>query len=61
MSKPDPRARAERMAYSLGITLFLREDGTIAQNPPGEKIKPPPSALPTDQGHTPYAVAAAKP
>jgi hypothetical protein len=51
------RAAAERMAYSLGIALYLRPDGTIAQFPPGERIAPPANALPTPHGLGPLAAA----
>lgn len=36
----DRKAIALRMADGLGITLYLREDGTITQHPPGEEINP---------------------
>lgn len=55
------RQKAEQLAYSLGIALYLRPDGTIGQSPPGELIAPPPSAVPTMHGHTVRAEASAAP
>jgi hypothetical protein len=35
---------AERVAYSLGMNVYLREDGSIAQHPPGQEIRAPASS-----------------
>jgi hypothetical protein len=55
------RAIAEGMTYALGIALYLDEDGTISQFGPGERIEPPPNALPTGHGHGARPEAAATP
>jgi hypothetical protein len=47
------RRRAERLANTLHIPLFLRADGEIARFPPGERIEPSPRALPTSHWHEP--------
>jgi hypothetical protein len=44
------RERAEMLAYSLGISIFLGEDGRLSQNGPGEEIRPPASAHPLPRG-----------
>jgi hypothetical protein len=51
------RREAERLTYALGIPLYLRDDGQIAQFPPGERIEPPPAALPTPHTCKPQAAA----
>jgi hypothetical protein len=35
---------AEQVAHSLGMNVYLREDGTIAQHPPGKLVEAPASA-----------------
>lgn len=35
---------AERVAYSLGINVYLSDDGKITQHPPGQEIRAPASA-----------------
>jgi hypothetical protein len=55
------RRRAEAMAYSLGIALYLRDDGTFGQFPPGERIDPAPGSTPIGHGHGRSAEAAAAP
>ena len=61
---PDPailRRRAASMAYSLGIALYITVDGRISQHPPGERIEPPPGAVPTAHGHGNHAEVKAQP
>lgn len=55
------RRKAEELAYSLGIALYLRDDGTIAQFGPGELIDPGPRSRPLGHGHGTKAEAAAAP
>lgn len=38
--------QAMQLAWSLGIKLYLRDNGTIAQRPPGKLIDPGPRAGP---------------
>jgi hypothetical protein len=56
-SSGDQRRKAEKLTYTLGIPLYLRDDGQIAQTPPGERIEPPPAALPTPHTRAPQAAA----
>ncbi|HJU18991.1 MAG TPA: hypothetical protein VJ770_21255 [Stellaceae bacterium] len=51
------RKKALDLAYMLGIPLYLRSDGGIAQFPPGERIEPPQGAVPTPHGRGPQAAA----
>ena len=55
------RRRAERQAYSLGIALYITVDGRISQHPPGERIDPPPGAVPLMGAHGNHAEAKAQP
>jgi hypothetical protein len=38
---------AEKVANSLGINVYVREDGKIAQHPPGQEVRAPASSKPT--------------
>lgn len=61
---PDPailRRRAATMAYALGIALYVTADGRISQHPPGERIEPPPGAVPLMHAHGSYAEAKTQP
>ncbi len=40
---------AAELAYSLGVSMWIR-DGRIWQNGPGQEIRPPPGATPTPLG-----------
>jgi hypothetical protein len=40
---------AKRMAYSLGMPVYIRGD-RIFQDPPGEKVEPGPGAKPVPLG-----------
>jgi hypothetical protein len=53
------RSLAEKLAYTLGITLYLR-DGWIHQTGPGERIDPSPLARPTAE-HGRFEIAATAP
>jgi hypothetical protein len=53
----DRRRKAEQLTYALGIPLYLRNDGKITQSPPGERIEPPPAALPIPHTREPQAAA----
>lgn len=55
------RRKAEELAYALGIALYLRDDGTIAQFGPGELIDPGPKSRPLGHGHGRQSEAAATP
>ncbi len=43
------REQAEELAYSLGISFYLRGDRLFAK-PPGERIEPPANAHPVPHG-----------
>lgn len=45
------RQQAENCAYALGITLYLRPDGSLSQRPPGDPIDPGPQSRPLPLGH----------
>lgn len=55
------RRRAENLAYALGVALYLRPDGAIRIDGPGERIDPGPGAAPTAHGHGRQPEAAATP
>jgi hypothetical protein len=38
------------LALSLGISIFLGDDGRLSQNGPGEEIRPPDNAHPLPLG-----------
>lgn len=40
------RKQAQDLAYALGINLYLRADGSLAQQPPGELVPAGPNATP---------------
>jgi len=45
--------KAKAMAWSLGITVFIRKDGHIDQHPPGIAVEPPAGAKPEEAGRGP--------
>ena len=51
------RATADKMAHSLGISLYINE-GRIHQTGPGERIDPPKTAHPESHGRFTIAAAA---
>jgi len=59
MTAEELRAIANRMANSLGISVYINE-GRIHQTGPGERIDPPKTAQPESHGRFTIA-AAAKP
>jgi hypothetical protein len=57
MTPEELRAVANRMANSLGISLYINE-GRIHQTRPGERIDPPKTAHPESHGRFTIAAAA---
>jgi hypothetical protein len=57
MTPEELRAVANRMAHSLGISLYINE-GRIHQIGPGERIDPPKTAH-SSEGHGRFTIAAA--
>jgi hypothetical protein len=57
MTPEDLRAVANRMAHSLGISLYIR-DGWIYQTGPGERVHPPKTAH-SSESHGRFQIAAA--
>lgn len=46
------RAKVQRIADNLQIPLYVREDGSVHQFPPGEKVTPDPAMGPqSNAGH----------
>lgn len=42
--------QAKAVAWGMGITVYIRDDGRIYQHPPGRAIEPPPNAQPETAG-----------
>lgn len=45
------RREAKKIVYALGLTLYLDAAGRLNQFGPGERIDPPPGAVPLTHGH----------
>ena len=42
--------KVESLAYGMGISFYVREDGTVHQNGPGYEVRTVPKALPVPHG-----------
>jgi hypothetical protein len=55
MAERTIRDKAQQLAESLGISVWLRADGTCHQHGPGEELRPSARALPAPHGDTPVS------
>ena len=44
------REKVESLAYGMGISFYIREDGTVHQNGPGFEVLTSPKAKPVPHG-----------
>jgi len=44
------REKVESLAYGMGISFYIREDGTVHQNGPGVEVRTTPKAKPVPHG-----------
>jgi hypothetical protein len=49
--------KAKAMAWALGITVYIRDDGRIYQHPPGHAIEAPLGSQPETAGRGPIIIS----
>jgi len=53
MAEPTIKEKAQQLADGLGISIWVRPDGTCHQRGPGEEYRPYPGARPAPHGEPP--------